>query len=111
MARVFGDGHVAVARSKVERVQWDLAARALSLGIDGILESGFWSKSEWDDFRAKAAALGATSQFYCLAVPLEALLVRRAARNQALPPDTFHITKEQLRQCWRWFEPPGPQEL
>lgn len=111
MARIVGDGHDEARRQKVELVQWEIAARALSLGIDVVLENGFWSRSEREEFRAKAAALGARSKVHFLDVPLETLLERLAARNQALPPDTFHVTEEQLRMFWSWFEPPGPDEL
>src|SRR6266576_1103308 len=39
------------ARDPVERMLWDLAARILSLGVDVILEFGFWSRSEREEFR------------------------------------------------------------
>src|SRR5438445_19052 len=47
------------ARAPVENVQWGVAAKALSLGVDVILENGFWSRQERDDFRARGNALGA----------------------------------------------------
>ena len=41
----------------------------------------------------------------------EATLWRRlAARNAALPPDIFPVTREQLREWAGWFEaPPGDE--
>ncbi len=71
MARIVGDGYDESKRAAVEAVQWEIAARALSLSVDVILENGFWSRSERDDFRARAAALGADTR---------AAFPRRAAR-------------------------------
>ena len=46
-------------RAPVEAIQWNIAARALILGVDVILEWGFWARSEHQDYRARAEALGA----------------------------------------------------
>ena len=56
MARIVGDGYDEAKRAAVEAVQWEIAARALRLGVDVILENGFWSSSECDDFRARPSA-------------------------------------------------------
>ncbi|MCE0497909.1 MAG: ATP-binding protein [Methylacidiphilales bacterium] len=111
MARIVGDGHDEVKRAAVEAVQWEIAAQALSLGIDVILENGFWSRSERDDFRARAAALGAATKLHYLDVPLDELKKRIALRNAALPPDTFHVEVAQIDLWASLFEPPTPDEL
>ncbi len=95
----------------VEAVQWGIAARALSLGVDVILENGFWSRSERDHFRARAAALGADTRRHFLDVPRDELLRRLALRNAAVPPDAFRINEAQLDLWSRSFEPPTPDEL
>jgi hypothetical protein len=41
MERLVGHGYDEEKRSAIEALQWDIAQRALSLGIDVILESGF----------------------------------------------------------------------
>jgi predicted kinase len=111
MARIVGDGYDEAKRAAVESVQWEIAARALSLGINVILEHGFWSRSERDDFRARAAALGADTKLYYLEVPLDELKRRIALRNAALPPDTFHVDVAQLDLWAGQFEPPALDEL
>ena len=98
-------------RDPVEGVQWAIAARALSLGVNVILDFGFWSRVERDDFRARAAALGAGFEICFLDVPRPVLASRLAARNAALPADTFHISEEQLEAWWAIFEPPTAEEL
>src|SRR5438105_1027278 len=60
------------ARDPMESLLWDLAARVLTLGVDVILDFGFWSGAEREEFRARAAALGARSELHFLDVPLDA---------------------------------------
>jgi predicted kinase len=99
------------ARDPVETALWDLAARVLVLGLDVILDFGFWSRSERDEFRARAKQLGARSELYFLDVPEEMLLIRLTERNSQLPPGTFWIDETRLRLWSSWFEPPTPDEL
>ena len=42
----------------VESIMWDVAARVLVLGVDVILDFGFWVRSERDEFRSRAQHLG-----------------------------------------------------
>jgi predicted kinase len=111
MARIVGDGHAEEKRAIIEEVQWGIAERVLSLGINVILEYGFWSRRERDDFRSRAAALGSDTKVYFLDVPRDELLRRLALRNAALPEDTFHIDEAQLDLWLNVFEPPTPDEL
>jgi predicted kinase len=95
----------------VERALWDLAARVLVLGLDVILDFGFWSRSERDEFRRRAKQLGARSELHFLDVPEEMLLIRLAERNIHLPPSTFWIDEARLKLWSSRFEPPAPDEL
>ncbi|MCC6238016.1 MAG: ATP-binding protein [Dehalococcoidia bacterium] len=110
MARIVGDGFDEERRAAVEGVQWDIAARALRLGVDVVLENGFWTRADRDDYRNRGRALGAAARLYYLDVPRDELLRRLAARNADLPPDTFPITPEELERWSRDFEPPTPDE-
>ena len=98
-------------RDPVEAVQWGVAERALQLGVNVILDFGFWSRVERDDFRARARALGADAEVHFLDVPRAVLSERLAARNADLPPHTFRVTDAQLDTWWGLFEPPTPDEL
>jgi hypothetical protein len=111
MGRIVGDGHDEAKRAAVEAVQWEIAARVLILGIDVILENGFWSRAERDDFRSRAMAAGAQTRLYFLDVPLDELSRRLRLRNAALPDNTFRVTEAQLELWSSWFEPPTPEEL
>lgn len=115
IVRLFGTGLTPPAldwcRDPVEALQWDVAERALSLGINVILDFGFWSRSERDGFRSRAAALGASVEVHFLDIPRTVLLARLAARNADLPPYTFRVTEAQIDLWWSLFEPPTPDEL
>ncbi len=111
MARIAGDGHDEDKRSAVEAVQWDLALRALRLGINVILENGFWSRQERTAYRAKAAEIGAATKLHFLDVSRDELWRRLELRNAALPPHTFSVTQAQLDAWIELFEPPTHEEL
>ncbi len=111
MARIVGNGTDEPKREAVEAVQWEIAEKVLSLGVDVILENGFWAREERDDLRERAAALGADSKLHFLDVSKDELLKRLRSRNAALPPDTFSVTEAQLELWWGWFEPPTQDEL
>lgn len=98
-------------REPVERMQWQVAAAALGLGVDVVLDFGLWSRAERDDFRARAVALGARAEICFLEVSHAELSARLRARNANLPPGTFHVSQEQLDLWWSWFEPPTRDEL
>jgi len=98
-------------RTPVETVQWDVAARALSLGLNVILDFGFWTRKEREDFRARAAALGAGSEICFLDVPHPELTRRVTDRGADLPPHTFHVTEAQLQAWAKEFEKPSAEEL
>jgi predicted kinase len=97
-------------RTPVESVQWDVARRALALGLDVVLEWGFWSRAERDSYRAQAEALGARVELHYLDVGRDELWARLARRNAALPPGTFPVTEAQLDLWSGWFQPPAPDE-
>ncbi len=95
----------------VESLLREMAARVLVLGVDVILDFGFWTRRERDELRASARALGADSKIHFTAASEELLLERIEARNARPPPGTFHIPVHKLREWLRLFEPPSPDEL
>jgi predicted kinase len=98
-------------RDPVEAALWHLAGRVLGLGIDVILENGFWTKHERELYRRRATALGARSELHYTYAPEEELLARLTARNARLPWGSFRIEEEQLRTWIELFEPPSEEEL
>lgn len=102
---------LAGARDPVERVLWQLAERILVLGVDVILDFGFWSRAEREEFRLRARRLGARSELHFSDVSEQELLRRLAARNADPPPGTFSIDEGLLQTWFELFEPPSGEEL
>lgn len=98
-------------RDPVEAALWDLTARVLVLGLDVILEYGFWTRRERDAYRGRAAAVGARSELHFLDVGEEELLARLAQRNAQLPAGSFWIDETRMRRWVEVFEPPDEEEL
>jgi predicted kinase len=111
MARIVGDGYDADRRVAVQEAQWEIAQRVLTLGIDVVLEFGFFRRHERDFYRSAARALGAEVQLRFLDAPREELLRRLSERNANLPQDTFPVSEQHLDLCYSWFEPPTADEL
>lgn len=107
---ISGDALDAV-RDPVENALWELAARVLALGLDVILENGFWSRVEREDYRARATQLGARSELHFTNTSREEMLARLEKRNAQLPPGSFRIGKARLLSWFDVFEPPDEDEL
>jgi hypothetical protein len=90
---------------------WGVAARALELEVDVILDYGCWSEEERDLFRTRAQALGASAEIAVLDLPFEVLWERIERRNADLPAATFAISREELVEWSERFEVPTAEEL
>jgi predicted kinase len=95
----------------IESMLWDIAARVLVLGVNVILDFGFWAKSEREDYRARAAQLGASSEIHFLNVSEAVLLERLAIRNAHLAQGVAYIPEIKLKGWITFFQPPTPDEL
>ncbi|MBI1360285.1 MAG: AAA family ATPase [Alphaproteobacteria bacterium] len=104
------DGRDPDARDRIEELQLEVALRTLGLGVDVVLDNGFWSRSERDAYRARAKTAGAETALYFLDVPKDELKRRLELRNRALPPHTFHVTGKDIDEWLRIFEAPTADE-
>jgi predicted kinase len=102
----WGDAH-----DRVEKVQWQLAERAIKLGVSVVLDFGVWAREEREDFRSRAAALGARSELLFVDAPLEVLKERVKARNERTSHDAYPIRESDLDEWSALFQPPDPDEL
>lgn len=103
--------HWSDAHDRVEKVQWQVAEQALCLGLNVVLDFGVWAREEREDFRARAAALGARSELRFLDVPLEVLRERVKARNKASTEAAYLITEAELEEWSLLFQRPSDEEL
>jgi predicted kinase len=95
-------------QAKLEAVFWELTERLLALGTSVVLEWGFWARSERDEKRAAARALGVAVELRYLDVPYDELVRRVEARHGA---GGIAITEPHMERYRAMFEPPTEEEL
>jgi predicted kinase len=108
MARLFGDdppeeSFAEKAEAILELLE-PLWTRCLSLGVDVVLDYGFWSRKERDEVRAVVERLGASAYLYRLECPDDEARRRIEARNQA-DDRSLYIAPATYDALWRHFEP------
>lgn len=96
--------------SLIEALQWEVAERALILGTNVILDFGFWTCAEREDFRARAKLLGASCEIHFLDVPHDELLRRLSQRNKQ-PELAFQIPEAMMKPWIELFQKPASHEL
>lgn len=69
--------------TKVEELMWEIAVEVLKAGVDVILDFGFWTRSERDEFRRKAHSFGATSKIHYMDIPNDVIWERLSVRNRS----------------------------
>lgn len=111
LADAFDNDELDRLRDPIETIQWQVAVKALALGIDVILDFGFWGREERREFQQRSEALGAKVKWHFLVVEREELWARISKRNAALPLGTFYNSAEELESWWSLFEPPSQEEL
>jgi predicted kinase len=94
-------------RAKIEALQWELGQRLLELGQIIIVEWGTWGRSERDQLRTTARALGAAVELHYVAAAVEVLYERIQQRGTENPP----ITLEQIQKWAGAFDVPTDEEM
>ena len=85
-----------------------LAERALHLGLQVVLDDGYWTRASRDGLRSWAAELGVPLKLYALILPeAEA---RRRVRERNAQLGSLYIAPETYDLFWRTFEPLQPDE-
>lgn len=108
---LFGTADLDKERTTVEELLWTMGARLLDLGVNVVLDYGLWARSEREDYRMKAQALGARVELHFLDVPEEELLRRLEARNRQGSPTDVPISPEQLAGYLPLFQRPDDEEI
>jgi hypothetical protein len=108
MARLFGDdppeeGFPEKAEAILELLE-PLWTRCLSLGLDVVLDYGFWTRKERDEVRAIVKRLGASACLYRLECPDDESRRRIEARNRA-DDRSLHIAPATYDALRLRFEP------
>jgi predicted kinase len=113
MVRLYGDDppieQFAIFYWRIHEQVEEIWLRCLELGLDVVLDFGFWTRQERDETRAKIIALGAEARLYRLTCPEDEAWRRIEKRNANLQGsllivrNTFEMFKER-------FEPLDPDE-
>ena len=94
-------------RAQIEALQWQFAQQLLALGLTVIIEWGTWGRSERDQLRSGARALGAAVELRYLSASEEVLLERIQRRAMENPP----IDRVALSKWCEIFQAPTPAEM
>lgn len=98
----------AALAGRVHAVMEPLWTRCLALGLDVVLDLGFWSRAQRDETRRRVEALGGRHRLYHLAVPEEEAWARVARRNEA--PGALFIARSTFEALRERYEPLGADE-
>ena len=94
-------------RLGIETLQWRAAQDVIRLGGAAIIEWGTWRRSERDQLRLGARALGAAVELIHMDAPIDVLLDRVTQRGRESPP----IDRAMLEDAAAAFEVPTADEL
>ncbi len=89
---------------------WQNTFRLLSLGLDVVLDFGFWSRASRDEARTKATEAGASCKLYFLDCPEEIMRRRVLKRTEEMPEGTLWINAAAFDLLRKRFEPLGKDE-
>ena len=111
MIPLFGQQQPEGKRNVLEgRLIW-IALQALTVGVDVIIDFGVWAKHERSALRALASSVGAASELVYLQVDEAEQWRRVQARSLTDTATTFEITKAELEDWTKIFQPPDADEL
>ncbi|MFI1188195.1 AAA family ATPase [Streptomyces californicus] len=98
-------------RDRLERRFWTHAQELLELGQTVILEFGFWGRSERDEKRWAARALGIPVELRYLAASIDELCIRLEARSRQGGPGLVPVSRELVEEYAELFQAPDDNEL
>ena len=96
--------------ARIDELIWQLADRTLELGVDVILDSGFWSRESRDRVRSHLRQLGAHVVLYNVTCPEGLMRQRVLKRTQEVPADSLWINEAAFDLFKGRFEPLGNDE-
>lgn len=108
---LFGDQNPPDKRDLVEGKLIQLGLRAAELGINVVLDFGFWGKDERSALRWMAGTVGARSRVVYLPIDREEQRRRVADRVLTTPGQTFRMSHRDLEQWRARFQAPDDDEV
>jgi predicted kinase len=106
-----GDACSEVFHDVLEAQLWVHAQDLIRHGQSVIFENGLWLRSERDEKRREARELGVDIELHYFDVPVDELARRLEKRSSEGRPDAFRISRSEIEEYFRIFEPPDEAEL
>ncbi|GAB2591356.1 P-loop nucleotide/nucleoside kinase family protein [Microlunatus antarcticus] len=97
-------------RDRIEGKLVEVGMRAAQLGVDVVLDFGFWAKDERSALRWIAESLGVRTQVVYLSVDLDEQR-RRVSHRYESGPSHFRLSDAELEQWQEQFQAPDQEEL
>jgi len=94
----------------IKELMWGTVDRLVALGVNVVLDFGFWRAADRAEAVRRAVAVGGEPVVIFLDVPVSILERRLERRNANLPPGTFEVTREMLDVFVAKFEAPSVGE-
>ncbi len=108
---LFGDQNPPGERDVIEGKLVELGMRAAGLGINVVLDFGFWGTDERSALRWIAGTVGARGQVVYLPIDHEEQRRRVTTRFATAPGQTFHMSDLELERWRAQFQAPDEDEL
>jgi predicted kinase len=96
--------------ARCRRLFLDMAEGIGGVGVDVVLDCGFWRRAQRDEARRRLTGAGLRVETVYFDVPPDERWRRLALRNQAPPRDSYEITRGMFDLFESCYEPPGPDE-
>jgi len=96
--------------ARVDGLIWQHALRLLDLGVDVILDHGFWSRQSRDQARWRVGDLGAQAVLYRIQCSQDEMERRVSRRTKDVPCDSLWINQAAVDEFKTRFEPLGSDE-
>lgn len=97
-------------RDAIEILQWELAKTYLAKGLTVILENGFWSQEERNQYAMEALEIGARIELYAMDSSDRDELWRRIEKRN-LTTKTWAMKREDHEPNWVGYEAPTTDEI
>jgi predicted kinase len=115
MRRLYGDDppeqQFAEWADRVSSLMEELWRRCLQVGVDVILDFGFWSRAERDRIRSAVIELGAEFRLYRLASPDSSVAWERIQSRNAASDRSLYIAANTFSVLKARFQPLGDDEI
>jgi predicted kinase len=111
MKALYGAENPSAASDVIEGRLIAIALRALTLGINVVLDFGLWSRDERLALRHAGAEVGASVILWYAPISLDEQRRRRAVRLETDPQATWPMSDDELTTWQTCFDEPTPGEL